>query len=152
MLFGASTFIWTSPFSNETLSLIDHAKALGFDIIEICVEDPDTIDPASIVRDWRTGRHRSHRVRRFRSRRDLSADEAEIRENGIAYVNRCVDIAWLRLAHRGRADVFRGRQDADAGAAGASETMGAGRREPPAGRRLRSRSRRHARSRAAQSI
>ena len=29
MLFGASTFIWTSPFSNETLSLIDHAKGLG---------------------------------------------------------------------------------------------------------------------------
>ena len=29
MQFGASTFIWTSPFSNETLSLIDHVKALG---------------------------------------------------------------------------------------------------------------------------
>jgi D-psicose/D-tagatose/L-ribulose 3-epimerase len=40
MRYGASTFIWTSPFSNRTLDLIDHVKAIGFDIIEICVEDP----------------------------------------------------------------------------------------------------------------
>jgi hypothetical protein len=29
-----------TPFFNASLGLIDHAKALGFDIIEICVEDP----------------------------------------------------------------------------------------------------------------
>jgi D-psicose/D-tagatose/L-ribulose 3-epimerase len=93
MLFGASTFIWTSPFSNETLSLIDHAKTLGFDIIEICIEDPDTIDPPSI-------RSRLERVGleatvcgAFGPSRDLSAEESEIRENGISYLERCVEIA-----------------------------------------------------------
>ena len=49
MLFGASTFIWTSPFSNKKLLLIDHAKHLGFDVFEVCVEDPATIDVAAIA-------------------------------------------------------------------------------------------------------
>ena len=48
MEFGASTFIWVSPFSNWTLDLMDRAKAMGFDLLEICVEDPDTIDVPAI--------------------------------------------------------------------------------------------------------
>jgi D-psicose/D-tagatose/L-ribulose 3-epimerase len=36
MRYGASTFIWVSPFSNKTLDLLDKAKAFGFDILEIC--------------------------------------------------------------------------------------------------------------------
>ena len=40
MQYGASTFIWVSPFSNKTLDLIDKVKEIGFDLIEICVEDP----------------------------------------------------------------------------------------------------------------
>jgi len=63
MRYGASTFIRTSPFSNRTLDLIDHVEAIGFDIIEICVEDPETIDPPAI------------------------------REAGLAYRDRCIDFA-----------------------------------------------------------
>ena len=44
MKFGASTFIWASPFSNDTLDLVDKVARLGFDLIEVCVEDPATID------------------------------------------------------------------------------------------------------------
>jgi D-psicose/D-tagatose/L-ribulose 3-epimerase len=93
MLFGASTFIWTSPFSNETLSLIDHAKRLGFDILEICIEDPDTIDPLSILSRLQRAGLKATVCGAFGSSRDLSSDEAEIRENGMAYLRRCVEIA-----------------------------------------------------------
>jgi D-psicose/D-tagatose/L-ribulose 3-epimerase len=48
MHFGASTFIWVSPFSNRTLELMDRAKAIGFDLLKIRIEDPDTIDVAAI--------------------------------------------------------------------------------------------------------
>ena len=54
MRFGASTFIWVSPFSNKTLDLIDRIRDFGFDLIEICIEDPETID-VSAIRS-RTGR------------------------------------------------------------------------------------------------
>ena len=41
MQFGANTFIWRSPFSTKTdLDLIDKLKGLGFDLIEVAVEDP----------------------------------------------------------------------------------------------------------------
>ena len=48
MRYGASTFIWVSPFSNKTLDLVDRIKEFGFDLIEICIEDPGTIDPSAI--------------------------------------------------------------------------------------------------------
>ena len=48
MRIGASTFIRVSPFSNKTLDPIDRVKAFGFDLIEICVEDPETIHVAAI--------------------------------------------------------------------------------------------------------
>ncbi len=45
MRFGANTFIWRSPFSTKTdLDLIPKLKGMGFDLIEIAVEDPALVD------------------------------------------------------------------------------------------------------------
>jgi D-psicose/D-tagatose/L-ribulose 3-epimerase len=45
MRFGANTFIWRSPFSTEyDLDLIPKLKEMGFDLIEVAVEDPALID------------------------------------------------------------------------------------------------------------
>ncbi len=45
MKFGANTFIWRSPFSTQDdLDLIPKLKGMGFDLIEIAVEDPALID------------------------------------------------------------------------------------------------------------
>jgi D-psicose/D-tagatose/L-ribulose 3-epimerase len=91
--YGASTFIWTSPFSNRTLDLIDHVKAIGFDIIEICVEDPETIDlPAILERAVRAGVSVTM-CGAFGPSRDLSSEDEAIREAGLAYLDRCIDFA-----------------------------------------------------------
>ena len=97
MRYGASTFIWVSPFSNKTLDLLDKAKVFGFDILEICVEDPDTLDPASI---------RAHADKAgvalticgaFGPSRDLSSEDAAVRQNGLAYLKRCVKKGLLKI-------------------------------------------------------
>jgi len=93
MLFGASTFIWTSPFSNERLPLIDHVKQLGFDIIEICIEDPDMIDVAAIAARLKQTGLKASVCGAFGPERDLSAEDLGIRENGVVYLRRCVEIA-----------------------------------------------------------
>ena len=49
MNFGVSTWLWTSPFSNETIRLFPKIKAMGFSHVEIPIEDPEIID-ADIVR------------------------------------------------------------------------------------------------------
>jgi len=93
MLFGASTFIWCSPFSNEKLILIDHAKRLGFDILEICVEDPRTIDTKRIAaRLWEAGL-RATVCGAFGPDRDMSAEDANGRANALAYLRQCIEIA-----------------------------------------------------------
>ena len=40
MKIGVSTWLWTSPFNNDSLYLLKKIKKMGFDVIEIPIEDP----------------------------------------------------------------------------------------------------------------
>jgi D-psicose/D-tagatose/L-ribulose 3-epimerase len=93
MQFGASTFIWASPFSNETLDLVDKVARLGFDLIEVCVEDPATIDTAAIRKRCEVAGIGATVCGAFGPDRDMSADDPAVRENTRAYVRKCIDIA-----------------------------------------------------------
>lgn len=42
--FGVSTWVWTSPFNTDSIRLFPKIKKMGFDVVEIPVEDPDVID------------------------------------------------------------------------------------------------------------
>ena len=93
MQFGASTFIWVSPFSNRTLELMDRAKAMGFDILEICIEDPDTIDVAAIrAKAAETGIGVTI-CGAFGPSRNVSSEDAAVRGEGLDYLKRCIDFA-----------------------------------------------------------
>jgi D-psicose/D-tagatose/L-ribulose 3-epimerase len=48
MRFGINTFLFTSPFTNESTKLFPQFKKWGFDTVEIPVEDPSHIDPAHV--------------------------------------------------------------------------------------------------------
>src|SRR6059058_2100950 len=50
MRFGINTFLFTSPFTNESTKLFPRFKKWGFDTIEIPVEDPSHIEPAHVKR------------------------------------------------------------------------------------------------------
>lgn len=45
MRIGINTFLFTSPFTNESTKLFKTFKKWGFDTVEIPVEDPSHIDP-----------------------------------------------------------------------------------------------------------
>jgi D-psicose/D-tagatose/L-ribulose 3-epimerase len=95
MRYGASSFIWASPFSNRTLDLFDRVKAIGFDILEICVEDPETIDaPAIHDRAARTGVSITI-CGAFGPTRDLSSEDVAVRQAGLSYLERCIDFAGV---------------------------------------------------------
>lgn len=93
MQFGASTFIWASPFSSQTLDLVDKVAKLGFDLIEVCVEDPATIDTAAIRKRVQAAGIGATVCGAFGPDRDMSADDPAVRENAKAYVRKCIDIA-----------------------------------------------------------
>lgn len=46
--FGVSTFIWHSPFMTNCFGLLEKVANMGYDIIEIAVEDKDLIDWKSL--------------------------------------------------------------------------------------------------------
>lgn len=51
MRFGINTFLFTSPFTNESTKLFRTFKRWGFETVEIPVEDPSHIDPAHVKRE-----------------------------------------------------------------------------------------------------
>jgi D-psicose/D-tagatose/L-ribulose 3-epimerase len=48
MRFGINTFLFTSPFTTESVKLFPKFKQWGFDTVEIPVESPEHIDPAKV--------------------------------------------------------------------------------------------------------
>jgi D-psicose/D-tagatose/L-ribulose 3-epimerase len=48
MRFGINTFLFTSPFTTESVRLFKTFKRWGFETIEIPIEDPSHIDPTKV--------------------------------------------------------------------------------------------------------
>ncbi len=51
MRFGINSFLFTSPFTNESTRWFKQFKTWGFDTVEIPVEDPSHIDPTHVKRE-----------------------------------------------------------------------------------------------------
>ncbi|HOX02342.1 MAG TPA: sugar phosphate isomerase/epimerase family protein [Candidatus Paceibacterota bacterium] len=48
MRFGINTFLFTSPFTNDSTPLFKDFKKWGFDSVELAIEDPSHIDPRHV--------------------------------------------------------------------------------------------------------
>ena len=48
MRFGINTFLFTSPFTDKSISLFPKFKKWGFDTVELPIEDPDHITPSKV--------------------------------------------------------------------------------------------------------
>lgn len=93
MLFGASTFIWVSPFSTANIDLLTKVKNMGYDIIEIAVEDTRIID-WKLIKD--TARDLGLKITisgAFGPERDISSTDPAFREIGKQYIIDCIRIA-----------------------------------------------------------
>ena len=51
MRIGINTFLFTSPFTNDSTALFATFRKWGFDSVEIAIEDPSHIDPAHVKRE-----------------------------------------------------------------------------------------------------
>ncbi len=51
MRLGINTFLFTSPFTNDSTKLFPQFKRWGFETVEIPIEDPSHIDPAHVRRE-----------------------------------------------------------------------------------------------------
>ena len=93
MLLGASTFIWESPFGDDKLYLAQHVASLGFNTLEICIEDPALVTAAIVRRAAEAAGIHVLVCGAFGPDRDVSHEDARRRQLGVAYLKRCIDIA-----------------------------------------------------------
>jgi D-psicose/D-tagatose/L-ribulose 3-epimerase len=90
---GASTFIWTSPFGDNKLDLFDRVAGLGFDVLEVCIEDPSRVTAAAVARAAADAGVAVLVCGAFGPGRDVSNEDEAVREQAIGYLRTCVDIA-----------------------------------------------------------
>ena len=91
MRLGINTFLFTSPFTNESTRLFPRFKKWGFDSIEIPVEDPSHIDPAHVKRELdRHGLVCGSVCACMGPDRDLRGTP-EQQETGLAYMRKVLD-------------------------------------------------------------
>ena len=92
MKFGINTFLFTSPFTNDSTSLFPQFKAWGFDSVEIAVEHESHIDPVYIKSELdRHGLVCGTLCGAFGPGRDLRGSREE-QEASLAYIQQLIDI------------------------------------------------------------
>lgn len=90
---GASTFIWHSPFGDQALYLAGHVASLGFDVLEICIEDPGLVTAEAVRRACADAGVGVSVCGAFGPDRDLSSDDAAVRQRALTYMQRCITLA-----------------------------------------------------------
>lgn len=93
MHIGISTFVWVSPFSTASFDVLRKAKDIGYDVIEIAVEDRDLIDWVALKKVSRELGLRVTVSGAFGMDRDISSERLETRANGLSYIIDCLEIA-----------------------------------------------------------
>jgi D-psicose/D-tagatose/L-ribulose 3-epimerase len=89
--YGINTFLWTSPFTTKDLPLLDKAKAMGFDLVEIPIEGEQDTDYAKAAEAYkRTGLDCSV-CAIMGATRDPAHEDESIQRNGVTYLKHCID-------------------------------------------------------------
>jgi D-psicose/D-tagatose/L-ribulose 3-epimerase len=94
MKFGVNTFVWVSPFKTELANeMAMKVKALGFDILEIAVENPRLIDTRAVKSNLEKAGVEGLVCGAFGPDRNLCSFDASIRENAKTYIRWLIDFA-----------------------------------------------------------
>ncbi len=91
--YGVSTWLWTSPFTTESVEeLFPKIAQMGFDVVEIAVEDPSLIDVKKVKKALELYGLRASVCGAFGPARDLTHADASVHENCLSYIEACLDI------------------------------------------------------------
>ena len=93
--FGVNTWLWTSPFTTESVSLFPKIKGMGFDFVEIPVEQPDLIDPYKVKAELDRHGLKATTCAAFGPERDLTHENPQVWKNCLNYIDRCLEYAEI---------------------------------------------------------
>jgi len=90
---GLSSFVLASPFSDPDTRLFGHVREMGFDIVEVCVEDPDLLTAEAVRQAAQATGLQVSVCGAFGPARDVSHEDPGQRELGLRYLRCCTDLA-----------------------------------------------------------
>jgi D-psicose/D-tagatose/L-ribulose 3-epimerase len=91
--FGVSTWLWTSPFKTELMpAIFSKIAEMGFDAVEIAVEDPAVIDGKAVKKGLDDFGLLAAVCGAFGPSRDLTNEDPAVHENCFDYVRSCLDL------------------------------------------------------------
>jgi D-psicose/D-tagatose/L-ribulose 3-epimerase len=89
--FGINTFVWTSPFTTKDLPLLDKAKKMGFDLVEIPIEGLDDIDYDQAAEAFKRTGLACGTCAVMGPSRDPAHEDESIQRGGVEYLKHCID-------------------------------------------------------------
>lgn len=88
--FAVHAYAWTGRWSDRTLDLIDRAKGLGFDVIEIPLMEIELVNPKKIKERLKAVGIGVCTSTACSEANDVTAEDEEIRKNGVVYLEKCI--------------------------------------------------------------
>lgn len=92
-LLGISTFVLASPFGDDDLPLFASARQMGYQLVELCVEDPTLLTADRVREAAQDVGVRLSIGGAFGSHRDLSHRSGTRRRAGLDYLVECIELA-----------------------------------------------------------
>lgn len=93
--YGVSTWLWQSPFSTDSISLFPKIKEMGYDVVEIPVEDPDLIDGAVVKKALEDSGLKPTVCGVFGPTKDFTSDDVSLHENCFRYIEKSFELCSL---------------------------------------------------------
>lgn len=90
--FGVTTWLWTSPFTTESIELFAGIKEMGFDVVEIPVEDPQLINTKRVKEALDELELEVVVCGAFGPGRDFTHDDPSFHQTSFDYVASCLAI------------------------------------------------------------
>ena len=90
--YGVSTWLWTSPFNTDSVSLFPKIRKMGFEYVEIPIEDTSIIDTAKVKEALDANGLKALVCGAFGPTRDLTADDLTLQKNSLEYIEKSMDM------------------------------------------------------------
>ncbi|MDO1511432.1 sugar phosphate isomerase/epimerase [Maribacter confluentis] len=91
--FGVSTWLWQSPFTTNSIALFPKIKRMGFDVVEIPLENPSLVDVAQVKQALGDNGLTPTVCIVFGDDKDLTAADPVLHDNCFEFAKRCFEQA-----------------------------------------------------------
>ena len=92
--FGVSTWLWTSPFNTDTISLFSKISRMGYDVVEIPLEDPSLVDVKAVKAALNEFGLKAEICGAFGPSRDLTHDDVAYHQTSFDYIEASMEIGY----------------------------------------------------------